>query len=191
MLTGFHGLHVLIGTIFLIICSLRAFYGHFEDGYYIGSECAIWYWHFVDIVWLFLYIFVYIWGRTVRIVGIYTLPAYERDIGFPYESFDKADFSVPGQISFQDPASFVMENIILLHNYVMFFLILIFSLVVWFFTVIIILQKRMSGYNYNYIGTLNNYYKFRSDLMSCVWGRTSNIYEPSGRTDIVNRIREV
>ena len=61
--TGFHGIHVIIGTIFLFICLLRAIRGDFIKGGYLGFEFAAWYWHFVDIVWLFLFIFVYVFGR--------------------------------------------------------------------------------------------------------------------------------
>ncbi|MGD9738916.1 MAG: cytochrome c oxidase subunit 3 [Bauldia sp.] len=62
MATGFHGAHVLIGTIFLIVCFFRAVRGHFTPQQHFGFEAAAWYWHFVDVVWLFLFIFVYVWG---------------------------------------------------------------------------------------------------------------------------------
>ena len=62
MATGFHGLHVIIGTIFLFVCMLRAMKGHFSAEKHIGFEAAAWYWHFVDVVWLFLFFAVYIWG---------------------------------------------------------------------------------------------------------------------------------
>jgi len=62
MLTGFHGFHVFIGSIFLIICIFRHILYHFNNNQHIGLECAIYYWHFVDVVWLFLFILVYIWG---------------------------------------------------------------------------------------------------------------------------------
>jgi len=62
MATGFHGFHVLIGTIFLIVCLYRAYIGHFTSRQHFGFEAAAWYWHFVDVVWLFLFIAVYIWG---------------------------------------------------------------------------------------------------------------------------------
>jgi cytochrome c oxidase subunit 3 len=62
LLTGFHGLHVLIGTIFLIICLYRQINYHFTKRHHIGFEAGIWYWHFVDVVWLFLFIVIYIWG---------------------------------------------------------------------------------------------------------------------------------
>lgn len=62
MATGFHGFHVIIGTIFLIICLLRAYKGHFTPKQHFGFEAAAWYWHFVDVVWLFLFVVVYVWG---------------------------------------------------------------------------------------------------------------------------------
>lgn len=60
--TGFHGLHVLVGTIFLIVALIRTFLYHFTRQHHIGLESAIWYWHFVDVVWLGLYISIYHWG---------------------------------------------------------------------------------------------------------------------------------
>jgi len=62
MATGFHGIHVLIGTIFLLICLIRRTKSHFSKGHHFGFEAAAWYWHFVDVVWLFLYINLYWWG---------------------------------------------------------------------------------------------------------------------------------
>ena len=53
MATGFHGFHVLIGTIFLIVCLVRAYRGDFTPRQHFGFEAAAWYWHFVDVVWLF------------------------------------------------------------------------------------------------------------------------------------------
>nr|WHL46745.1 cytochrome c oxidase subunit III [Papilio nephelus] len=63
MATGFHGLHVIIGTIFLSICFLRHLSTHFSNKHHFGFEAAAWYWHFVDVVWLFLYISIYWWGN--------------------------------------------------------------------------------------------------------------------------------
>nr|YP_010046704.1 cytochrome c oxidase subunit III [Toxorhynchites speciosus]QPJ78648.1 cytochrome c oxidase subunit III [Toxorhynchites speciosus] len=60
--TGFHGLHVLIGTSFLLICFFRHINYHFSKNHHFGFEAAAWYWHFVDVVWLFLYISIYWWG---------------------------------------------------------------------------------------------------------------------------------
>ena len=62
MATGFHGAHVLIGTIFLIVCLVRAMRGHFSPTQHLGFEFAAWYWHFVDVVWLFLFACIYVWG---------------------------------------------------------------------------------------------------------------------------------
>ncbi len=62
MATGFHGAHVIIGTIFLSVCLLRAYLGHFKPDQHFGLEAAAWYWHFVDVVWLFLFTFIYVWG---------------------------------------------------------------------------------------------------------------------------------
>lgn len=60
--TGFHGLHVLIGSTFLLVCLGRVYYNHFSPGHHIGFEAAAWYWHFVDVVWIFLYLCIYWWG---------------------------------------------------------------------------------------------------------------------------------
>nr|ATG33637.1 cytochrome c oxidase subunit III [Gastrolina depressa] len=62
MATGFHGLHVMIGTTFLLVCTIRHYMNHFSPTHHFGLEAAAWYWHFVDIVWLFLYISIYWWG---------------------------------------------------------------------------------------------------------------------------------
>jgi len=60
--TGFHGFHVLVGTIFLSVCLYRLYFDHFTKEQHFGFEAAAWYWHFVDVVWLFLYIVFYLWG---------------------------------------------------------------------------------------------------------------------------------
>jgi cytochrome c oxidase subunit III len=62
MATGFHGFHVVVGTIFLLVCLLRAYAGHFTPKQHLGFEFAAWYWHFVDVVWLFLFAAIYVWG---------------------------------------------------------------------------------------------------------------------------------
>ena len=62
MATGFHGFHVLIGTTFLIVCLVRHINYHFTPQHHFGFEAAAWYWHFVDVVWLFLFISIYWWG---------------------------------------------------------------------------------------------------------------------------------
>ena len=63
MATGFHGFHVIIGTIFLAVCLCRAWRGHFQPDHHFGFEAAAWYWHFVDVVWLFLFVCIYWWGE--------------------------------------------------------------------------------------------------------------------------------
>nr|ACR55900.1 cytochrome c oxidase subunit III [Endomyzostoma sp. MZ-2009] len=60
--TGFHGMHVIIGTIFLVISFIRQKCYTFKYNHHIGFEMAVWYWHFVDVVWIFLFISIYWWG---------------------------------------------------------------------------------------------------------------------------------
>jgi len=60
--TGFHGFHVAIGTLFLMVCLYRLARGHYSSGHHVGFEAAAWYWHMVDVVWLFLFVCVYYWG---------------------------------------------------------------------------------------------------------------------------------
>jgi cytochrome c oxidase subunit 3 len=63
--TGFHGFHVFVGTCFLLVCLIRAMRGAFTPERHFGFEAAAWYWHFVDVVWLFLFVFIYWWGAGV------------------------------------------------------------------------------------------------------------------------------
>ena len=69
MATGFHGFHVMVGTTFLIVCTMRAYYAHFKPEKHVGFEAAAWYWHFVDVVWLFLFVWVYWWGGALALSG--------------------------------------------------------------------------------------------------------------------------
>jgi cytochrome c oxidase subunit 3 len=62
MATGFHGFHVFVGTTFLLVCLFRAMAGQFKPNQHFGFEAAAWYWHFVDVVWLFLFFCIYWWG---------------------------------------------------------------------------------------------------------------------------------
>lgn len=62
MATGFHGFHVFVGTVALIVSFIRIILNHFTNKHHFGFEAAIWYWHFVDVVWLFLFINVYWWS---------------------------------------------------------------------------------------------------------------------------------
>nr|YP_009113922.1 cytochrome c oxidase subunit III [Vertigo pusilla]AGC52887.1 cytochrome c oxidase subunit III [Vertigo pusilla] len=60
--TGFHGLHVAVGATFLMVCLMRMYLYHFNSNHHVGFLAAAWYWHFVDVVWLFLYVSIYWWG---------------------------------------------------------------------------------------------------------------------------------
>lgn len=64
-LTGLHGIHVIVGTIFLTVALYRRTKYHFTTGHHLGFESAAWYWHFVDVVWIFLFLAVYTWGEGV------------------------------------------------------------------------------------------------------------------------------
>ncbi|MCB9963779.1 MAG: cytochrome c oxidase subunit 3 [Rhodospirillales bacterium] len=67
MATGFHGFHVLVGTIFLMVCGFRALAQQFTPKAHFGFEAAAWYWHFVDVIWLFLFVAIYFWGNTIGV----------------------------------------------------------------------------------------------------------------------------
>ncbi|GLK76934.1 cytochrome B562 [Methylopila jiangsuensis] len=69
MATGFHGFHVIVGTIFLAVCLVRAMKGHFTPKQHFGFEAAAWYWHFVDVVWLFLFAVIYVWGAGPNVAS--------------------------------------------------------------------------------------------------------------------------
>jgi len=62
MTTGLHGFHVIVGSAFLIVCLIRLINWHFTINRHVGLESAIWYWHFVDVVWIFVFFFIYLWG---------------------------------------------------------------------------------------------------------------------------------
>lgn len=68
IITGFHGLHVIIGTIFIIIINQRLIKSHFSPSHHFGFEASAWYWHFVDVIWLFVYIFLYWWIYYLNII---------------------------------------------------------------------------------------------------------------------------
>jgi len=75
MATGFHGFHVIIGTIFIFVSLARFYNLQFSRTHNIGFESSVWYWHFVDVVWLFLFISIYWWGN------------YKGEEGYLYLSF--------------------------------------------------------------------------------------------------------
>ena len=62
--TGLHGLHVIVGTTFIAVCFIRIINYHFSTKHHVGFESSILYWHFVDVVWLFLFLAVYYWGSN-------------------------------------------------------------------------------------------------------------------------------
>ena len=64
LITGFHGTHVIIGTIFICVCYGRLCLCHFSASRHLGLEMAIWYWHFVDVVWILVFVFIYYWGNS-------------------------------------------------------------------------------------------------------------------------------
>jgi cytochrome c oxidase subunit 3 len=70
--TGFHGFHVLVGTCFLIVCLYRQTVFHFTKEHHVGFEAAAWYWHFVDVAWLFLFITIYWWGYSVGSIDYFS-----------------------------------------------------------------------------------------------------------------------
>ena len=71
MATGFHGFHVIVGTIFLAVCFFRAKAGHFKPEQHFGFEAAAWYWHFVDVVWLFLFFCIYVFGSAGAPIAVH------------------------------------------------------------------------------------------------------------------------
>ncbi|WP_127144774.1 cytochrome c oxidase subunit 3 [Pelagibacterium montanilacus] len=71
MATGFHGFHVFIGTVFLFVCLMRVYRGHFTPNQHLGFEFAAWYWHFVDVVWLFLFASIYVWGSWGATIAVH------------------------------------------------------------------------------------------------------------------------
>jgi cytochrome c oxidase subunit 3 len=83
VMTGFHGLHVLIGTILLFILFIRFSFKHFYFRFYFGAEAAIWYWHFVDVVWIFLFLCIYWWGDVERDLLLYVYQVLP-DVVFEY-----------------------------------------------------------------------------------------------------------
>lgn len=68
MLTGFHGFHVIVGSIFLLVCYIRLLQRQFTKKHHVGLGLALIYWHFVDIIWIFLFVIVYIWGNPLYII---------------------------------------------------------------------------------------------------------------------------
>ena len=97
MATGFHGAHVIIGTIFLIVCLVRAYAGQFTPQQHLGFEFAAWYWHFVDVVWLFLFSCIYVWGSWgATIEGVDSSVTLDRGAGGGLRGFAGPRIGVAG-----------------------------------------------------------------------------------------------
>jgi len=128
MMTGFHGFHVIVGTAFLMVNFIRDLYQNITyTKESVGLECAIWYWHFVDVVWICLYILLYWWpyaeGIKVDLEGL--ILSFEG-----YAEGKVVGIAESGQLGFQKPASTTMESIVNLHDYICFYLIIILFIVV-------------------------------------------------------------
>jgi cytochrome c oxidase subunit 3 len=126
LLTGFHGFHVIVGTIFLTIAFFQFFLQGTVHKSETGLECAIWYWHFVDVVWLFLYAFLYCWSWGGIEESIVSAGSSKMD--------DISEICIVGvsedkQIGFQQPVTITMQNIVALHHDIMYWLILILFVV--------------------------------------------------------------
>ena len=109
MATGFHGFHVIVGTIFLLVCLFRAMKGQFKPNQHFGFEAAAWYWHFVDVVWLFLFFCIYWWGAGQRADRAATEAASVSLIGTagrcPAASLATADVGRPGRADPRRPCA--------------------------------------------------------------------------------------
>jgi heme/copper-type cytochrome/quinol oxidase subunit 3 len=139
LMTGFHGIHVIVGTVFLIACfiqlkSAQSFYKEMT-----GLDCAIWYWHFVDVVWLFLYVIVYLIADDAFHHEMSEgLLCYLYDLEKIFNNFSHGcithlghtrGYALPNQLGFNPSATTAMSEIIWLHDYIMFFIIVIFFVV--------------------------------------------------------------
>jgi len=131
MSTGLHGLHILVGTIILIVGLVRLINNHFTRHHLLGLESGIWYWHFVDVIWIILFICIYWWG--------------------PNNYYN--DAAEPWSIGFQDPASKIFLSMITLHDEISFYLILIVIGVTWILIKILFTNNKLI-YKYNNHGTL-------------------------------------
>jgi len=122
MLTGFHGFHVIVGTVFLLVSFIQFFSHQIQHKSETGIECAIWYWHFVDVVWLFLFVFLYVWS-------------WKWDVIVSTESYNSICEAVIGSPDgahggFQASGNQIAERLIALHHDVMAWVTFIFIIVV-------------------------------------------------------------
>jgi heme/copper-type cytochrome/quinol oxidase subunit 3 len=137
LMTGFHGVHVIVGTILIIIAFIQLSQAQSYYKALTGLECAIWYWHFVDVVWLFLYVLVYlITDEAYQHEAPFTLVARLQRLEPFFDQFsygctadDVIGFAVKNQKYFNIPASTAMNEIVWLHDFIMFFIIIIFFII--------------------------------------------------------------
>lgn len=139
LMTGFHGIHVIVGSILLIICFFQLYKSQHYYKSMTGLECAIWYWHFVDIVWLFLYVIVYlITDEAYEHEAKVSLISRLNKLDLVFNNFvhgctntriDHIGFASKNQKFFNISATTTMSEIIWLHDFIMFFIIIIFFVI--------------------------------------------------------------
>lgn len=138
LLTGFHGLHVIVGSILLCLCFIQLYKSQSYYKSMTGLECAIWYWHFVDVVWLFLYILVYlITDEAYQHEAKITLINRLNKLDFIFNNFmhgcsnevKALGFASKNQKFFNISATTSMSEIVWLHDFIMFFIIVIFFII--------------------------------------------------------------
>jgi hypothetical protein len=148
LLTGFHGAHVFLGAVFIFTCLCRVVFpdnASFTRQQHLAFTAALWYWHFVDVVWLFVYILVYFWGSLGAWAPLEEL--LPRPLFGPEAMV--FDAPVPYQLSFQDPATPGMEGIVDLHHEVMFFVLIIIIFILWMlFRVAVLFCRRRASLPY-------------------------------------------
>jgi len=135
LMTGFHGVHVIVGSILLIICFVQLSKSQHYYKSITGLECAIWYWHFVDVVWLFLYIVVYLltdeaYQHEAKVSLINRLNRLDLVFNnFVHGCIENVGFATKNQKFFNISATTAMSEIIWLHDFIMFFIIIIFFII--------------------------------------------------------------
>jgi cytochrome c oxidase subunit 3 len=129
LLTGFHGLHVLVGTTFLTIVFCRIIFTNVVSKPSVGLECAIWYWHFVDVVWLLLFLSIYILGNNSTGQSEIDISSTRRALVYNYSWSDAPQF---WSLMFQDPSTPTMEGVIDLHHNIMVLVVFLIVLIAWF-----------------------------------------------------------
>lgn len=132
ILTGLHGLHIIIGTIYIIIGRMRL--KELTNEHHVVLETGIWYWHFVDVVWLFLYVIVYCWGSPVD-------ERHQKEWIENVTTNINMNSPEPYKKLFQDPGSLELREMINLHDNIMYYLIIILIVVTWLIIKGVILES--------------------------------------------------